>query len=130
MELNIPEVVAEVEAAFDRYEAALVGNDIAVLDELFWDSAATIRFGVGENLYGHQEIARFRSERPVIDLHRQLLRTVVTTYGRDVATTCAEFRRSRSGDVGRQSQTWVRLPEGWRIVVAHVSLLPQPVKLD
>jgi hypothetical protein len=130
MDVNIPEVVAEVEAEFYRYESALVGNDIAVLDELFWASPETVRFGVGENLYGHRAISRFRSQRPVVDLSRQLLRTVITTHGQDLATTCAEFRRTGSGGVGRQSQTWVRMACGWRIVMAHVSLLPVTQKVD
>ncbi len=123
MDVNIPEVLAEVTAAFERYEAALVGNDVAVLDELFCDSPHTLRYGVGENLYGYAEIAAFRAARPSTGLARALTRTVITTYGRDFATANTEFRRSGSERIGRQSQTWVRMPEGWRVVAAHVSLM-------
>ena len=124
-EINIPDVVAEVTAAFQRYEKALVTNDVAVLDELFWRAPHTIRYGVTENLYGHDEIAAFRSGRPVANLARRLTRTVVTTYGRDFATANTEFERTETNTIGRQSHTWLRLPEGWRIVAAHVSLLPK-----
>ena len=123
MEINLPEVVAEVKQAFDRYEQALVNNDIAVLDRLFWQSPHTIRYGVTENLYGYDAIAQFRSSRPVVDLKRDLLNTVITTYGRDFATANTEFRRQNSGKTGRQSQTWLRTEAGWRVVSAHVSLL-------
>lgn len=122
--INLPEVVAEVAAAFGRYEAALVANDVAVLQELFWDSPLTIRYGVAENLYGWEEIGSFRAARPPVDLDRDLLRTVITTYGRDLATASTEYRRRQSGRVGRQSQTWLRTEAGWRVVAAHVSLLP------
>jgi hypothetical protein len=123
MEINIPYVVAEVSAQFARYERALTTNDVAVLDELFWNSPHTLRYGVGENLYGYGEIAAFRAARPAQGLQREVLRTVITTYGRDFATANIEFRRAGSERTGRQSQTWVRLPEGWRVVAAHVSLL-------
>lgn len=123
MEINLPEVVAEVTAAFQRYEAALVRNDVAVLDELFWHSPHTIRFGATENLYGYDAIATFRSQRPVVNLDRDLIHTVITTYGRDFATANTEFYRKESGQSGRQSQTWLRTPEGWRVVSAHVSLM-------
>ncbi len=123
-EINHPEVLAEVEAAFARYERALVANDIDVLDELFWASPLTLRYGVNENLYGIEEIRAFRAGRPAGDLDRDLTRTVITTYGRDVATANTEYRRKVSGRLGRQSQTWIRMAEGWRIVAAHVSLLP------
>jgi Protein of unknown function (DUF3225) len=123
-EINIPAVVAEVTAAFQRYEKALVTNDVAVLDELFWRSAHTLRYGVGENLYSYDEIAAFRSARPLKDLARRLTRTVITTYGHDFATANTEFERTETKALGRQSHTWLRLPEGWRIVAAHVSLLP------
>ena len=123
-EINIPDVVAEVTAAFRRYETALVTNDVAVLDELFWRAPQTIRYGVTENLYGHDEIAAFRSARPAANLARRLTRTVITTYGRDFATANTEFERAETNTIGRQSHTWLRLPEGWRIVAAHVSLLP------
>jgi hypothetical protein len=121
-EINLPDVLAEVTAAFERYEAALVGNDVAVLDELFWNSPHTLRYGVGENLYGYDAIAAFRAARPAQGLQRELVNTTITTYGLDFATANTEFRR---GEVhGRQSQTWARMPEGWRVVAAHVSLMP------
>lgn len=127
MEINIADVLAEVEAAFARYEAALVGNDVAVLDELFWKSPLTLRYGGGENLYGYEAIAAFRSARSPAGLARTLEGTVVTTYGRDFATANTLFRRAAvPGKVGRQSQTWVRSPEGWRVVAAHVSLIDDP----
>jgi hypothetical protein len=125
-EINIPEVVAEVTAAFRRYEDALVSNDTAVLDELFWQSPHTLRFGASENLYGHDAIARFRAQRPPSNLARQLMHTVITTFGRDYATANTEFQREGTGASGRQSQTWVRFEEGWRVVAAHVSLLDVP----
>jgi hypothetical protein len=123
LEINLPEVVAEVATEFARYERALTGNDVAVLDELFWDSPHTLRYGVTENLYGYEAIARFRSARPAQGLQREVLKTVITTYGRDFATANIEFRRAGSDRSGRQSQTWMRTPEGWRVVAAHVSLL-------
>ena len=124
-EVNLPGVVAEVEAAFDRYERALVGNDVAVLTELFWRSPQTVRYGMAENLKGWDAISAFRSARPPVDLDRDLMDTIITTYGRDFATASTEYRRKASGRRGRQSQTWVRMPEGWRVVAAHVSLLPE-----
>ena len=127
MDVNIPEVLAEVEAVFARYEDALVSNDVAVLDELFWKSPLTLRYGGGENLYGYEAIAAFRSARSPAGLGRTLERTVITTYGRDLATANTLFRRAASpGKVGRQSQTWVRQPEGWRVVAAHVSVIDEP----
>jgi hypothetical protein len=123
MEINLPEVLAEVTAAFERYERALVGNDVAVLDELFWNSPHTLRYGATENLYGHAQIQAFRAARPAAGLARTLGKTVITTYGRDFATANTEFHRRGSDRTGRQSQTWVRMPEGWRVVAAHVSLL-------
>ena len=123
MDINIAEVLAEVTAAFERYEAALVGNDVAVLDELFCNSPHTLRYGAGENLYGYAEIAAFRAARPSSGLARDLTRTVITTYGRDFATANTEFRRPGNERIGRQSQTWVRMPEGWRVVAAHVSFM-------
>ncbi|HSI39234.1 MAG TPA: oxalurate catabolism protein HpxZ [Xanthobacteraceae bacterium] len=126
MEINIPEIVAEVEAAFGRYETALVANDVAALDALFWDSPLTIRYGGGENLYGYAAICAFRAARAAIGLERSLARTVITTYGRDFATANTLFRRTATpGKLGRQSQTWVRVPEGWRVASAHVSLLDE-----
>lgn len=124
LEINRPEVHAEVSAHFERYEQALVANDVPVLDELFWNSPLTLRYGVGEHLYGYDAIAAFRASRPYKDLQRKLVETVITTYGRDFATANTEFVR---GPVhGRQSQTWLRTPEGWRIVAAHVSFLQAP----
>ncbi|MDB5808257.1 MAG: hypothetical protein JWN94_379 [Betaproteobacteria bacterium] len=125
LEINLPDVVAEVTAAFERYEAALVTNDVAVLDELFWNDARTLRYGATENLYGHDEIAKFRGARSPAGLARKLLKVVVTTYGRDFGTANCEFERG--GKVGRQSHTWMRTPLGWRIVAAHVSMLATPV---
>lgn len=122
-DINLPEVLAEVTAAFERYEAALVGNDVAVLDELFWVSPHTLRYGATENLYGYDAIRAFRAARPAAGLQRRLLKTVITTYGRDFATANCEFQRDGSDRTGRQSQTWMRTPEGWRVVSAHVSLL-------
>lgn len=127
MEINIPEVVAEVTAAFDRYERALVTNDVAVLDELFWDSPHTLRYGAAEILHGYAEIKAFRAARPAAGLDRMLLRTVITTYGRDFATASTTFSRPGVDKVGRQSQSWVRMPgQGWRVVAAHVSLIAPP----
>jgi len=123
MEINIPEVVEEVTAAFLRYEKALTTNDVAVLDELFWDSPHTIRYGITENLHGHAEIAAFRAARTG-PFGRDLLRTVITTYGRDFGTANTTFRRHGTDRIGRQSHSWMRTPAGWRIVAAHVSLLP------
>ena len=121
--INLPDVVAEVVAVFERYEDALVTNKVEVLDELFWASTLTLRYGATENLYGHAEIQAFRAGRPAVGLQRELLRTVITTYGHDFATANCEFRRAGSERTGRQSQTWMRTPEGWRVVSAHVSLL-------
>jgi len=121
--INLPEVWAEVSAVFQRYEAALVSNDVAVLDELFWDSPHTLRFGATENLYGFEAICAFRAARPSTGLARTLGNTVITTYGHDFATANTEFFRPGSERCGRQSQTWLRTAEGWRVVSAHVSLL-------
>jgi hypothetical protein len=126
MDINHPETLAEVSAQFARYEKALTSNDVAVLDELFWNSPQTLRYGAGENLYGVEAIAAFRAARPAQDLEREVLKTVITTYGRDFATANIEFRRGGGNRTGRQSQTWVRMPDGWRIVAAHVSLLAPP----
>ena len=123
MDINIPDVVAEVTAEFNRYEKALITNDVAVLDAIFSDDPRTIRYGIGENLYGYSEIAAFRAARPSVGLMRRIDRTVITTYGRDFATAMTEFQRDGQAKTGRQSQTWVRFPEGWRVVAAHVSLM-------
>jgi hypothetical protein len=121
-EINRADVLAEVEAAFARYETALISNDVATLDELFWSSPHTIRYGPAESLYGQDEILAFRKARPSAGLDRTLRRTVITTFGTGMATANTEFTREGTHKIGRQSQTWVRLPEGWRIVAAHVSL--------
>jgi hypothetical protein len=123
MEINLPDVLAEVTAQFARYEAALTGNNVAVLDELFWESPHTLRYGATENLYGYRAIQAFRAGRPAQGLQRAVLKTVITTYGRDFATANIEFQRAGSERTGRQSQTWLRTPAGWRVVAAHVSLL-------
>jgi hypothetical protein len=121
--INLPDVLAEVEAHFDAYEHALVHNDVAVLDRLFFDSPHTLRYGAGENLYGYAAIQAFRQGRPAANLAREVTARVVTTYGHDLAVANIEFRREGSARIGRQSQTWVRMPEGWRVVAAHVSLM-------
>lgn len=121
--INQPEVLAEVQAVFARYEDALVNNKVDVLDELFWDSPHTLRYGATENLYGYAQIQAFRAARPSQGLQRRLLRTEITTYGSDFATANVEFQRDGSARTGRQSQTWLRTPAGWRVVAAHVSLL-------
>ena len=123
MKINDPTTVAEVTAAFERYEQALVSNDIATLDELFWDSPHTLRYGATENLYGVDAIRRFRSTRAATGLARTILRRQITTFGRDFATANIEFQRVGSERTGRQSQTWINTPQGWRVVSAHVSLL-------
>lgn len=126
MDINIPEVKAEVEAAFMVYEKALGENDVAVLDAIFSNSEHTIRYGITENLYGYAEIAEFRANRPSAGLTRTIERTVITTYGRDFATASTLFRReSLPGKIGRQMQTWVRTPQGWRVVAAHVSVIAE-----
>lgn len=122
MVVNDPRVLAEVEAAFARYEAALIGNDVAVLDELFWGSPHTIRYGPAESLYGQDEILAFRKARPSAGLDRMLRRTVITTFGNDFATANTEFTREGTTKIGRQSQSWARMEDGWRVVAAHVSL--------
>lgn len=124
MEINRPDVLAEVEAAFARYEDALVRNDVETLEALFRDAPETIRYGAGENLYGMDEIRAFRRARSPVGLMRALSRTVITTYGTDFAVASTLFvRDSAPGKVGRQQQSWVRFPEGWRVVAAHVSAI-------
>jgi hypothetical protein len=122
--VNIPDVVAELKIAFYRYEKALNDNDVATLNELFWNSPHTVRYGVAEQLYGYGAIMGFRAARSPADLRRELVKVVITTYGRDFGTASCEYRRLESGRRGRQMQTWMRLPEGWRVAAAHVSLLP------
>ncbi len=126
MDINLPDVHAELSAVFARYEDALVNNRVDVLDELFWTSEHTVRYGAGENLLGIEAIRAFRLARPSQGLQRTLERTVITTFGRDFGTAMTEFRREGGNKLGRQSQTWVRMPEGWRVVAAHVSLLAVP----
>jgi hypothetical protein len=127
MEIDLPEVVAEVSAAFARYEKALVNNDVAVLDELFRDDSRTIRYGATEILYGYSEIKAFRSGRSPVGLGRTTSKTVITTYGREFATASTLYERpSAPGKIGRQMQTWVKFPEGWRVVAAHVSMIDPP----
>jgi hypothetical protein len=127
IEIDHPETKAELEAAFARYETALVENDVAVLDELFLVAPTTIRYGAGENLYGYAEIAAFRVARSPRDLARRLDRTVITTYGRDFGVASTLFYRdSAPGKVGRQMQTWVKTVAGWRVAAAHVSLIADP----
>jgi Protein of unknown function (DUF3225) len=126
MDIDLPDVVAEVKAAFDRYEKALVSNDVATLDALFHDDARTIRYGGAENLYGYGEIKSFRAARSPAGLARSLSKTVITTYGRDFAVASTLFQRSSTpGKIGRQMQTWVRFAEGWRVVAAHVSAIDE-----
>jgi hypothetical protein len=126
MQIDLPEVVAEVRAAFDRYEEALISNDVATLNALFHKDTRTIRYGAAEILYGHAEIAAFRSARAPVGLARTLSRTVITTYGRDYAVASTLFHRPTTpGKVGRQMQTWVRFAEGWRIAAAHVSVMDE-----
>jgi hypothetical protein len=127
MDVDLPDVLAEVTAQFARYEKALVSNDVAVLDELFRDDSRTLRYGIGENLYGYSEIMAFRAARPSVGLMRKTAKTVIATYGRDTAVASTLFyRESAPGRVGRQMQTWVRFAEGWRIVAAHVSIIDDP----
>jgi hypothetical protein len=128
MEIDLPDVLAEVSAQFARYEQALVANDVAVLDELFRKDSRTLRYGIAENLYGYGEIAAFRAARSPAGLMRKTTRTIITSYGRDTAVASTLFYRDAwSGSkVGRQMQTWIRFPEGWRIVAAHVSIIDEP----
>lgn len=126
MDMNIPEVQAELMAVFETYERALTTNDVATLDALFLDSSETIRYGGTENLYGFSEIAAFRSGRSPVGLERRLERTVITTYGRDFGIASTLFRRDNAaGKIGRQMQTWVRTPFGWKVAAAHVSIIPE-----
>ena len=127
MEIDLPEVVAEVRAAFDAYEKALVNNDVDALNAIFRDDPRTIRYGAGENLYGYSEIKSFRVARSPVGLGRTISKTVITTYGREFAVASTLYNRpSAAGKIGRQMQTWVKFPEGWRVVAAHVSLIDPP----
>jgi hypothetical protein len=126
MDIDLPEVVADVRAAFDRYEKALTTNDLGVLNTIFHEAPQTIRYGIGENLYGYDEIRAFRGARSPVGLMRSISQTVITTYGRDFAVASTLFRRETvPGKVGRQMQTWVRFPDGWHVVAAHVSLIDE-----
>jgi hypothetical protein len=127
MDIDMPEVVAEVREAFGRYEQALVQNDVPALNAFFRDDPRTIRYGAGEILYGSAEIKAFRAARSPVALGRTISRTVITTFGRDFAVASTLYERpSAPGKIGRQMQTWVRFPEGWRVVAAHVSLIDKP----
>ena len=131
MDVDLPEIVAEVRSVFERYERALVENDVATLDALFHDDARTIRYGGTENLHGYQEIAAFRAGRSPVGLARTLEKTVVTAYGPDHAVASTLFRRpSAPGKIGRQTQAWVRFAEGWRVVAAHVSVIDDVGKVS
>ncbi len=121
METDIPEVVAEVTAAFRRYEQALVTNNVAVLDELFWQDPRVLRYGATEVLHGWEELTAFRAARPSRGLARTLGRTEIHAFGRDFAVANTTFTREGQPRLGRQSQSWVRFPQGWRVVAAHVS---------
>ncbi len=123
MEINRPEVLAEVTEAFDRYEKALVRNDVATLDNLFWRDPRVLRYGPAENCYGFEKIAGFRAARSPLNLERTVVRKVITTFGADFATANVEFLRPPATAIGRQSQVWVKMPDGWKIVAAHVSYL-------
>jgi hypothetical protein len=126
MQVDLPDVLSEVSAQFERYEKALVSNDVAVLDELFRADPRTLRYGIGENLYGYDAIMAFRAARSPIGLNRTTARTVISTYGRDTAVASTLFYRDTlPGKVGRQMQTWVRFAEGWKIVAAHVSIIDE-----
>lgn len=122
-QINHPAVVAEVTAVFYRYEQALISNNIAVLDELFWHDARTVRLGMKENLYGIEEIRAFRISRLLKGLNRTLHHTIITTFGHNYAICSTEFTKKNVKKTGRQQQTWVRMPCGWRIVAAQVSLM-------
>jgi hypothetical protein len=127
MEIDLPEVVAEMRACFDAYEKALVNNDVAALDAMFRDDPRTIRYGAGENLYGYGEIKSFRAARSPVGVGRTISKTVITTYGREFATAATLYERpSAAGKIGRQMQAWVKFSEGWRVVAAHVSLIDPP----
>lgn len=126
MQVDLPDVLAEVTEQFARYERALVTNDVDVLDELFRADPRTLRYGIGENLYGYDAITAFRAARSPVGLMRRTAKTVITAYGRDCAVASTLFYRdTTSGRVGRQMQTWVRFPEGWKIVAAHVSVIDE-----
>ncbi len=121
MIVDDPIVLSEVTAAFGRYEQALVSNDVHELDRLFWNDGRTLRFGATENLFGYDQIQQFRAQRPGQGLARDVVERAVTTFGNDMASTAIVFRRTGERRLGRQTQCWVRTPQGWRVVAAHVS---------
>ena len=123
MKINEPKVLAEVTAAFERYERAVNDNDVAVLTESFWNSPLTVRYGSAEQLYSYEQISQFLTSSRLQNFRRELSRVHITTFGNDFATASCEFRRLESGRIGRQMQSWVRTPDGWRVVAAHVSIL-------
>ena len=126
MEIDLPDVVTEVTAQFARYEEALVTNDVAVLDELFRNDSRTLRYGIAENLYGYDAIMAFRAARSPVGLTRTISKTVITAYGRDCAVASTLFHRATMpGKVGRQMQSWVKFPDGWHVVAAHVSVIDE-----
>ena len=126
MQINDPATVAELRALYPLYEEALINNDVETLTRMFWSSPYAIRLGANENLYGINEIEDFRKSRPAANLDRRIVRLEVVTFGKDFGSITLEFERNTANTLvrGRQSQVWVRLPEGWRIVSAHVSILP------
>jgi hypothetical protein len=126
-EINLPQIVDEVTEAFQRYEAALTSNNVTVLDELFWAAPEVVRYGATENLYGHEEILAFRQARPSHGLERRLRNTVITTFGTAYATASTEFSRPGSDRIGRQTHSWARMPDGWKIVAAHVSWMDEHI---
>jgi ketosteroid isomerase-like protein len=121
MEVNNPLTVREVEQVFDAYEKALVGNDVAMLDELFWDDKATLRYGATENLVGYDAIREFRTHRPAANLSRTVTSRHITSFGTDFAVANITFTKAGEARTGRQTQSWVRFPDGWHVVAAHVS---------
>jgi hypothetical protein len=123
MTINEPKVLAEVTAAFERYERAVNDNDVEALTESFWNSPLTVRYGIAEQLYGYEQIGQFRASNRLQNYRRERTRVLITTFGSDFATASCEYRRLESGRIGRQMQTWIRTPDGWRVVAAHVSML-------
>ena len=124
-EINRPDILAEVTEAFYQYETALTGNDVETLDALFWTSPHVVRYGATENLYGHEQLLAFRKARPSAGLDRVLRNTTITTFGNDFATASTEFTRDATKRIGRQTQSWARMTDGWKIVAAHVSWMDE-----
>ena len=123
-QINLPEVLAEITALFHAYEAAFMRNDVAALNNYFWNDAALTRYGIADLQMGHAELVAFRAASPAPDFTRSLHNVRITTFGHHTAFAFTEFTRSDTALKGRQSQTWVRLGEGWKIVAAHVSMVP------